>query len=450
MKLIRLLKHDLAGEAARWCELGLIQPQQASEILQLYGTELPTREGRRFGYYALMAFAALFFGVGLIIFLSHNWTDIPRALRFIGLVALTLGVNAAGARYFFQNRLPQARITLFFGSICYGAAIFLIGQMFHLGEHFSNGLFLWAIGAAPLGLLSGSVLVMLLSATISTIWFFVELSQNVMPWGYSIFCGALLCFSLHTRRSIIVFLTAIVMSLTYVEGFLSYCLPNRYGSPELGMVHVLFTIAAFLLLNTLASVLTYVARKEWFIDYGVALKAWVSRFGAVTLVLLCFEDTWRDLIKEAQQNSEIVCISLLVYALIQCSSLLALWHNNSFDRRSFFWSQFSSLALGSCFILLSIGTLVVSRSDAEILMLCSNLMVIGSGIWLIYSAVRNATQSRFYLGVALLIFLALVRYFDLIGGYIGGATAFAIAGAIMFSAAKFWKHVLEARTEVVV
>ena len=41
------------------------------------------------------------------------------------------------------------------------ASIMLTGQMYHLGEHFPNGLLLWALGLVPLTLLSGGRLLAL-------------------------------------------------------------------------------------------------------------------------------------------------------------------------------------------------------------------------------------------------------------------------------------------------
>ena len=36
--------------------------------------------------------------------------------------------------------------------------------------------------------------------------------------------------------------------------------------------------------------------------------------------------------------------------------------------------------------------------------------------------------------------MALCRYFDLIGNYLGGAALFAVCGGLLFAAARFWQH----------
>ena len=72
MKLLRLLKKELAGEALLWVEKGLIARDQASRILELYETELPEDDGGARGYTVLMTLAGMFMGLAGLVLLETN------------------------------------------------------------------------------------------------------------------------------------------------------------------------------------------------------------------------------------------------------------------------------------------------------------------------------------------------------------------------------------------
>ena len=88
----RLLKRELASEALRWVEKGLLSRDQAQGILGLYETELPDEDPSATGYNILMGLAALFAGLALIVLVSANWEDIPRGLRMGGLFIFTAAI----------------------------------------------------------------------------------------------------------------------------------------------------------------------------------------------------------------------------------------------------------------------------------------------------------------------------------------------------------------------
>ena len=66
-------------------------------------------------------------------------------------------------------------------------------------------------------------------------------------------------------------------------------------------------------------------------------------------------------------------------------------------------------------------------------------MLVVTGIWLIRRGIDDAATHFFYTGVGVLLLTALARYFDLIGDYIGGAVLFAVAAAVLYGAARYWR-----------
>ncbi len=73
------------------------------------------------------------------------------------------------------------------------------------------------------------------------------------------------------------------------------------------------------------------------------------------------------------------------------------------------------------------------------LALMVNLLVLVSAIVLIQQGLDQGLSQFFYSGVGLLLVLAMVRYLDLVGDYVGGAVMFLIAAGILFAAARYWR-----------
>ena len=98
MRLIRLLKKDLAQEISTWVDRDLISADQAESICKLYGVDYQSIRSLSTGYNLLVSLGYLFVGLAVITLLGANWDDIPRGLRMTGLLVLTLGIHGLGLR----------------------------------------------------------------------------------------------------------------------------------------------------------------------------------------------------------------------------------------------------------------------------------------------------------------------------------------------------------------
>ena len=95
MRLVRLLKRDLAREVSDWAGEGLISTPQAERICARYGVDYYHQESHSFGYYVLVGLGYLFIGLAVITLLSANWEQIPRAVRMLGLIGVSGGTMGA-------------------------------------------------------------------------------------------------------------------------------------------------------------------------------------------------------------------------------------------------------------------------------------------------------------------------------------------------------------------
>lgn len=444
MKFIRLLKHELAAEAEDWSKKGLISEDQARSILKLYGTDLPDGKGKSLAYFVLLALAGLFMGVGAILLISHNWEDIPRGIRMISLIMLTLGANGAGLYYYSQGKTRASQIWFLLGSLLYGASIFLIAQIYHLGEYFPNGVLYWVLGVLPLALILESTLLMLLGVVLSAVWFFLEAGFGYIPWLFLAFCASFFWFSLKQKQSILVFLAGVVGMVTFCEILLTRILSPGLEILEPSANHVYFTLGIFLLLFTLGGFLERRQISNMLTDYGLVLRLWAMRFGVLTLFIFSFSEPWEELFESRIADFGFVAfwslgVLVLVYTLLHACSRLN-------DRESAVCTpvlstdNIPSIAFVCAFALANmlIGLTGASENLIVPFQIITNLGLLSMGIWCITRALRTSAGSSFYFGVGIILITALLRYFDLIGDYIGGAILFFIAGGIMFLSAKLW------------
>ena len=153
MRLIRLLKKDLATEISTWVDQQLISVDQARSICRLYGVDYDRIRSRSTAYRVLVVLGFLFIGLSLIAVIGANWDTIPRGVRMAGLLVLTAGTHGLAMRQYRSGRTSPAVGLFILGNLFYGASIILIAQIYHLGEHMPDGVFWWALGSLPFAVL---------------------------------------------------------------------------------------------------------------------------------------------------------------------------------------------------------------------------------------------------------------------------------------------------------
>lgn len=445
MNLIRLLKRDLAGEAQSWVDREIISKAQGEEILATYGTTLPTGEERSRGYYVLLSLAVLFAGLAVLLIVSANWEDIPRSLRMGGLICATAFVNAVGLRVHKRGDRKGAAVAFFFGCLLYGASIMLIAQIYHLGEHFPDGVYWWALGVLPIAILAESLACIALFTLLSFIWFTTELSFEFLPVSFVFFMGVSVWFSLRVKESVLLFLVSVFGLLLWAEFAFARCLGdvgNFYDEPP---EFLLFSASMFILMNSLGEFLEE-QKLPHLKACGAALRVWVIRFVILSMIVFGFEAPWRGLLSE-ELNHPALMGSILALAvgigvgwIIYASRKVP----RGIERAKRALPKVGLIAL----LVLAFGVSIYATTVPEgavlglaiAMQVITNLAAFATSIWLIYRGIEGRLTLFYYTGVATLLLMALCRYFDLIGNYLGGAALFAVCGGLLFGAARFWQY----------
>jgi len=136
-------RQRLEADLTRWQNDGVIAPGVGEAIRARLGpaptgVNIPT---------VVAIVGALLIAAAFLAFVAANWTAIARPARFSLLLA-GIAISYALAAWFDRQGRPYlADIGATVGSLIFGAAIALTGQMYHLSGDFSAGILLWAGGA---------------------------------------------------------------------------------------------------------------------------------------------------------------------------------------------------------------------------------------------------------------------------------------------------------------
>ncbi|MHC1725160.1 MAG: DUF2157 domain-containing protein [Syntrophobacteraceae bacterium] len=117
----------------------------------------------------------------------------------------------------------------FLGSLFYGASIMLIAQIYHIDEHYPDGIFWWAMGVLPIALLTESTFILILTVCLGFIWFFVESFLNFYPALFPVFMAPI-CWHLgRGRQSNILFLLLVATLVFWAEYTVASLLSDTPG-----------------------------------------------------------------------------------------------------------------------------------------------------------------------------------------------------------------------------
>ena len=428
MRLIRLLKKALAREVSTWAEQELISADQAQAICNLYGIDYTRQQGLSTGYNMLVSLGYLFIGLAVITLLGANWDDIPRVLRMAGLLVLTLATHGFALRALVGGNESRATGLFLLGNLFYGASIILIAQIYHLGEHMPDGIFWWALGSLPFGILLRNSLLTLFSCLLALLWFFLEFGMGFFPTMFPVFIAAGIYVLLKARPSTLLFFTVVLSIGFYFEASLGLLWSEGRNRPDLEAEHWLVSIALFVFAYAVSHWM-HARDSVKLKDYGALLSLWTLRFGLIVMFVLTFEDPWEEIFR-IQWGHLASMWSIIVLLL---AATIVLGYQTGQSRTVLPISAF-------CILSMLVAITFHDDSSAIYMQVLYNLALVVCGIWLIVRGIHSGISHYFFLGVATILLIAFVRYIDLIGEYVGGALLFMAMAAVLLGAAKYWKN----------
>lgn len=130
---------------------GQLLPNQATSLLDNYeSVGLVTAEKRKMPFFQLLSIiGAVLIGLGFLSFVASNWSGWSDMTKF-SILLFALIFTYVIARLLEEKKPALSKSLYYIGVFAYGAEIFYIGQLFHLGGSVENAFLAWALGALPL------------------------------------------------------------------------------------------------------------------------------------------------------------------------------------------------------------------------------------------------------------------------------------------------------------
>ncbi|MFO0068059.1 MAG: DUF2157 domain-containing protein, partial [Pirellulaceae bacterium] len=176
----------LTAELKGWQASGMITSQQASQILSQYQDEAEASQRTLSrASWVLQAIAAILVFLALLLLIGYNWSAMSDVAKLLVVFVVVIGTYATAFYLRFSRKAELgSEIAFFLGGLTYGAAIFLIAQIFHINAHFPDGFLWWAIGIVPLAIGMHQNLLHLLLAWLLTVWSGSEILgyRQISPW----------------------------------------------------------------------------------------------------------------------------------------------------------------------------------------------------------------------------------------------------------------------------
>jgi uncharacterized membrane protein len=461
----RVLSEQLRGwlshELSLWQQSSLITGEQAAGILALYESPEQGRERRQSWLaYSLVALAMVLFAAAVLLLVSYNWQDIPAAGKLAILFGALAGVYGLGfyLRYSRGQRLLSEAVFLL-GCLLYGAAIWLIAQIFHMSAHYPDGMFWWAVGVLPLAFLIDSLALHALVVALVAAWCGMEIINfrhlGALFFGsrwYGVPNGCYLALAIAAGGLWIAYQRRSPWRVTlYVPLIAWWTLLqpiawrfDDYPFYFVAAVGALLLVAAeshtpgsplgipyrwwgALLLGGPVYVLTFWNVHEWGLMHGDQL--WVLTTSGIILLLAA-------IVFAAAEG--------LRYRYLELGQIDAarLWD----DIRCRQWLPLSMVA---AMVALSLSQLLLggqrphSGLGVWLPVLTANAAMVGLAMWLMWIGLRDDRATPFTGGVLFFLLWIVSRYIDLfgeLGGMLGAALMFALCGCALLGVVWFWRN----------
>jgi uncharacterized membrane protein len=441
----------LGGEVAAWMGMGLVGPEQARTLLDLYESpEAFKARQRSRGELTLLALAATFAGLGVLLLVGYNWDQMPAALKVTAIFAALCGTHAAGFWLRYQLGWRQLSEAAFFlGCLFFGSALWLLAQIFHISSDNYDALWWWAIGVIPFALLLDTLLLHLLLAGLLALWVGFDILSlgRLMFWHVPDGCYSLpllaapgLWWAYRKRSPMAVGIYVALFAWWVVLQPIAWKLP---ANPTffIGAIGSLMLIAAALHPPRSALAIPYRF-------YGVAIVGG-------TLVPLGFLQFNQEIDRMHELNpfggvQQMTLIAILTVATLGVAYVLRILPRGDAtgDSRPTIETPWEfvrrqAMPFGFLAMFAFLACYVPVTSEPWLPTIMANAAMIVLALALLRSGLTEDRGRPFAVGVAYLLFWAVLRYMDLFGafgGMLGAALVFFLCGGAMLAVALYWRN----------
>lgn len=393
-------KKQLEKHLPLWSEQGWVTTDNAQQILAYEAAH--ETHGPKYLTLAFSLLGVILFGSGVITFFAANWQEMTKLVKLVVLFgALWLSYGLA---WFFERRQAMpwlAQAMLLLGVILFGSNIMLIAQIYHISEHFPNGVLLWALGGILVAYLAHSQPAMVAALGLGLLWSWLESEDywhTVVHWPFLAFLMLSLWPIVRGRWHVA--MHGAMIGLLVWSLFTFFAIAERWAIPLLlTQVYFLLYLALFIVAMALERMGTF-----------ERLPHIVQRYAAFAALTALYPLTFPRLLDDRSDAAGIwLVITLAAMVLVVAS---AWWHRRltaGGERPAFLTWGWGVLAL---VLALMVINLTYSGKGYGLLALAFNLAFFATLVWLLFAAVHSGNrwlvnQAFFFFALTLL-----TRYFD--------------------------------------
>lgn len=180
-----LYRRRLEDDLPEWRKKGWVTAQGETEILASVGKKpSKARLPMLIGFLGAILIAA-----SAMTFVAANWEEIPRIWKLLLLLTVMAISYLAAWRLNRNSYTGFGDAALLIGTGVYGGAIMLVGQIYHIGNHFPDGILIWAIGALAAAILAASRSALVIGLAGAVYWSAMEMIEFnwIIHWPFLIF-----------------------------------------------------------------------------------------------------------------------------------------------------------------------------------------------------------------------------------------------------------------------
>ncbi len=119
---------------------------------------------------------AVVFGLGIILFFAYNWADMHKFVKLALVFGAVLAAHGTGFYLSASDNVKRGLVESLhvMGTMLFGAGIWLVAQIYHIDENYSNAFIVWGLGALALAWVMPSIAQGLMAVLLVFIWGYIE------------------------------------------------------------------------------------------------------------------------------------------------------------------------------------------------------------------------------------------------------------------------------------
>jgi len=417
----------LKQEIQSWTDEGIISSDQAQQLSARYNaitTDNP------WGKVIFSAIGALLIGLGVILFFAYNWEAMHRFTKLALVLVAVIIAHGAGWHLSFRNathdaihnknsqaqssaRLGESLHLL--GSILFGAGIWLIAQIYHIDEHYPNGILIWSLGALAMAWALSSSLQALLAMALIGFWCGAEVFDFRRDLDWAPWVIAALVMPLAWRKN-----SPLLMFFSSVLFLLLLFFVSVFNDFEM-VVHLLFILAVGFM--SLAKLVPAFRRAELSgVLYGVGTLVYFS---------LLFAFTFTGVITDIYLN-QVNTLALVMYLLLPLCIVLGIGFVVWRQREQLLPSSIDRIDASLKFLTLIafMGSTLLTNSGMPAILF--NVVMFVHSILYLLSGMEHVRWQRVAFGSFILALLVFVRFLDLFDSLLLRSLSFVLLGIGLF------------------